>query len=445
MKRKQILALLCSIFCIFPNFSCSIFAKSKVLAEPAKAENLDWKAHNEEGFLAFKEKTNAFAAKFTSATYAQAYVSQNAQSNFAVSPVSVFMALGMAAECSLGVTQNEILNALGITQSELNAHYATLYRSLNVEYKSTNALQQKKTTGMLTLSNSIWLDDSLPAKDACLDALSTRYYAYAHEVDFNGKNQTANDAIKNFVSKQTKGLIKRDFHLNEQTLFALINTLYLKDLWNYNGDDLPRTKEEIAFTNSRGETQNKRFLEGEHITGRAYETESFSGYYTTTYHGYKIKFLVPKDGYKAQDIFTKENLQSFNTITDFDAEDEENLIRYHTRCLFPEYKSSFNGDVKEILQQQFGIQALFNAETCDFTALTDVKPAYCSGVIHQTSLEVNRKGIEGAAITVIPGAGAPGPDEYKNEYVDFLVNKAFGFILTDAHNTVIFSGVIENI
>jgi hypothetical protein len=60
-------------------------------------------------------------------------------------------------------------------------------------------------------------------------------------------------------------------------------------------------------------------------------------------------------------------------------------------------------------------------------------------------LEVNRKGIEGAAVTIIPGAGAPGPDEYEDVYVDFLVNKAFGFILTDPYNTIIFAGVIYSI
>ena len=101
--------------------------------------------------------------------------------------------------------------------------------------------------------------------------------------------------------------------------------------------------------------------------------------------------------------------------------------------------------MKDILQQNFGIQTLFDEETCDLTALTDDKPAFCDGVIHQTSLEVNKKGIEGAAITVIPGAGAPGPDEYEDVYVDFIVDRAFCFILTDSHDTVIFSGVVENI
>ncbi len=441
MKGKKLLALLCSIFCILPNCSCSLFAKSKVLAAPAKAEELKWSEHNEDNFVAFKEKANAFAAKFSSATYAD----YHKQSNFAISPVSVFMALGMAAECSLNETQTQILNALGVTKTQLQENYAKLYRSLNVEHTSKNVINQEKTLGMLQLSNSIWLDESLSVKQTALDSLANHYYSYAHEVDFDGDNKNANAAIKNFIKKQTKDLIKRDFNLSPETIFTLINTLYLKDVWNYNGDEIDRTREAYTFENSNGSTANQRLLEGKYITGRAYETESFVGYYTTTYHGYKIKFLLPNEGYTVEDIFTAENLEIFNALKDFDAEDEEKLLRYHTRCLFPEYKSEYNSDVKNILQQHFGITSLFEEEACDFTALTDSKPAFCSGVIHQTSLEVNRKGIEGAAITIIPGAGAPGPDEYENVYVDFVVNKAFGFILTDAYNTVIFSGVVESI
>ena len=441
MKGKKFLALLCSIFYILPSCSCSMFAKSKVLAEPAQAEELNWQTHNEENFVAFKEKTNAFAAKFSSATYA----THDKNSNFAVSPISVFMALGMAAECSLHETQAQILNALNVNLAELRENYPKLYASLHVKHTSKNVMNQEKTLGMLQLSNSIWLDEGLSVKQTALDSLSNTYYSYAHEVDFGGDNQNANAAIKNFIKQQTNGLIKRDFNLSPETIFTLINTLYLKDVWKYNGDEIDRTSESHTFINSDASTANQRFLQGKYITGRAYTTESYSAYYTTTYHGYKIKFLLPNEGYTVADIFTANNLEIMNAVKDFDAEDEENLKRYHTRCLFPEYKSEYNGDVKGILQQQFGITSLFEEEACDFTALTDYKPAFCSGVIHQTSLEVNRKGIEGAAVTIIPGATSPGPDEYENVYVDFIVNKAFGFILTDAYNTVIFSGVVESI
>lgn len=440
MKRR-FLAILCAALCVLPVSACSFFAKSTVLAEPAKAEKLKLKEHNEAEFVAFKEKVNAFSAKFS----AETFVAFDNGSNFSVSPVSVYMALGMAAVCANGQTQAEILSALGVNQTQLLQNYSKLYRSLNVEHLTRNVLNQERVLGKLQLSNSIWLDDALSTKQDCLDSLSNHFYSYAHQVDFDGKNKNANDAISNFVKKQTNGLIKRDFNIAPNTIFALINTLYLKDVWNYNGDDIARTSSALDFKNSDGSMSSERFLQGDYITGRAYETDEFSAYYTRTEHGYKIKFFLPKENYTVDDIFTADNLEIFNAVTDFDAEDEENLLRYHTRCLFPEHKSSFDGDVQDVLKQNFGISSLFDLDSCDFSNLTDSKPAYCSGVIHQTSLEVNRKGIEGAAVTAMLGAGAPGPDEYQDVYVDFLVNKAFGFILTDPYNTMIFAGVIHSI
>ena len=71
--------------------------------------------------------------------------------------------------------------------------------------------------------------------------------------------------------------------------------------------------------------------------------------------------------------------------------------------------------------------------------------AYCNEVRHIADLTVNKKGIEGAAVTYIPGAGAAGPDEYTEVYEDFTVDKSFGFIITDYQNIALFSGVVNKV
>ena len=70
---------------------------------------------------------------------------------------------------------------------------------------------------------------------------------------------------------------------------------------------------------------------------------------------------------------------------------------------------------------------------------------YCDGVIHQTNLTVNKKGIEGAAVTIIPGAGAPGPSDYVDVYYDFIVDRSFGFTITNSNGFILFSGVVKNV
>ncbi len=443
MKKKSFISILLSVFCVFSASSCSALRKIEILTDsaeklcdPVSVTKLGYKERTED-FLSFKNKADAFAAKFAPA----AYRNYTESTNFVVSPVSVFLSLGLAAECSVGDTETEILSALGCSAAELRTNYPLLYRSLNVEH-TDQGLIGDVTTGKLELSNSIWLDDALVTEPACLKTLGERYYCYGRAVDFDGKNDEANKSVRKFVKYQTNGLIDRNFHIDAETLFALINTLYLKDIWNESGSDLTRTSP-VEFTTIDGQKQSTQLLTGYYESGRPYETESFTGFYTTTYNGYKLKFLVPNDGYTVNDVFTEENLSTFNAVTDFCANDDEQMLSYYTRCLFPEYTAAYTQDVRDVLRNEFGIQTLFDPDFCDFGALTS-DPAYCSKVTHSVSLTVNRKGIEGAAVTLMGMCGAAGP-EYEQVFLDFSVDKAFGFLLTDSYDTILFSGVVKGV
>ena len=45
----------------------------------------------------------------------------------------------------------------------------------------------------------------------------------------------------------------------------------------------------------------------------------------------------------------------------------------------------------------------------------------------------------------MPNAGAAGPGEYKEVYHDYIVDRAFGFVIIDSYGAVLFSGVINSI
>ena len=435
---KKAVALACVGTLLLSGAGCNSVGNATVLAEPATVESFSNKERTEE-FYAFTDKVNDFSAKFASAIYDDENVS-----NFAVSPLSVFMGLSMASACASGETRNEILAALDVSQAELDENIPLLYRSLQWEVKTENFVGIKKETGKFLLTNSIWVDKQITAKQDCLDILSNQYYTHVLSTDFINENQSSNQAIRNFIKKQTKGLIDKSIHFNPLTGFVLLNTLYLKDLWNSLGDDLPFAKDGYTFQNADGTTTEKRLLQSKYLEGRAYETETFSSFFTSTRRGYKIKFILPKDGFTVEEVFTPENVATINAIDDYKPLDDEKMLAYNTRCIFPEFSASFDNELSFLLENVFGISSLFNLETCDFTALTD-NTVYCTSVYHCAELKVDTKGIEGAAITVIPGAGAPGPGEYEPVYVDFVVNKAFGFVLSDPYDVPIFSGVIEKI
>lgn len=440
-KRLYSLAALGLALCLLPLSACGK-GKCTAIAEPASTKQVTMEERNDEAFHAFKQQTERFAAKFTNAVVHEA---NTIEKNLAVSPFSVFSALAMATECANGDTRTELLSALGVTQEQLQTHYSTLFSMTEAEYKQRNAIGIKKTQAMTKPANSIWLQEGIAFDQDCFDLLAKKYYCHSFTADFKSDNDEANKALSHFIKKQTKGLIKKDYHLSEETFFTLVASLYLKDVWNTYGNDLPFHNAPHTFTNGAGKQSSVRLLQGYYSLGRAYETEKYSYFFTNTHHNYHIRFILPKDGYTLADVFTEDTLNEVASVTDFQPLDEENLLRYSTRCLFPEFSADYDEDVKDILENTFGVSSLFDLDTCDLSAAIGDSEAYCGGVLHTTDLKVNRKGIEGAATTIQPFAGAPGPDDYQDVYVDFVVDRAFGFVITDNYDTTLFAGVVNTL
>ncbi|MDE7108298.1 MAG: hypothetical protein K2O39_08240 [Clostridiales bacterium] len=450
-KLKSIASVICATACALSVVACgggtdggsttdgnNPDGKSTLLGAPKAVERVDYSVLGTDGYKAFKNDVENFAARFG----AYAYEDYKKQDNFAVSPISVYMALALASECAAGDTRQEILNALGVTREQLTTHFPTLYRSLEVEHKV-----EDKITGILDLSNSIWVNEGTAVKQACIDALSNDYYAYSYSANFEQNNAEANKAVRGFVKQQTKGLIDKDFQLSDETLFTLINTVYLKTVWNTNGRDLPFTDESYFFTAKDGSVKNTKLLQGDYIGGRAVEFDTFNTFYTSTFDGYNIKFIVPKADYTVDQVFSAENITTVNSIKNYGVYDEAENVRYKTRVLFPEYKCEYDEDIIGILHDKFDIDLLFKdhinySPACDFSTLSDMS-CYCQKVRHVTDLTVDKKGIEGAAVTVIGMAGDAAPMETVK--LDFIVDKAFGFIITDWQNITLFSGVVNNI
>ena len=117
------------------------------------------------------------------------------------------------------------------------------------------------------------------------------------------------------------------------------------------------------------------------------------------------------------------------------------MLHYNTRCLFPEYKAECDLGIAPVLRE-LGVQALFGE--CDFSPLTK-SAVTVDSVRHVAKLTVDKRGIEGAAVTVLPAAGAPGPGEYEEVYRDFVVDGAFAYVIANPYGTTLFSGVVNRI
>ena len=390
-----------------------------------------------EEYVDILSSAERFAAGFAEAAYA----GEGSDENMAVSPISVYAALSLAAECSAGETREQILDALGVDYDTLLSGFGLLYRSVSRQFDHENGL---------TFGNSVWVNDGTAFDNECLDSLSKNYFCDSYSADFAGSNKSANRAVRDFILEKTNGLIDIDPGLDVYTCFALINTLYLKDTWYpYGGGDLALTGTEMEFTSSDGTVRSEKFLSTAYIEGKAYDTDEYSVFHADTSHGYSLKLILPAEGVSVRDVFTADVVSEVSSLNEYVTTegDGDEAVSYYTRCLFPEFEADYDSDVIDILRDKFGITDLFDKQVCDLSRALpdDSDDICCTQVRHVTDLAVDKTGIEGAAVA-IAAAGNTSADGPRNPvFADFVVDRAFGYILEDSYGTTLFSGVVNDI
>ena len=386
-----------------------------------------------------------FASKVTTfSNNASAAIGAKSDGNTVVSPLSVFMALAMAAESADGDTRKEILDVMGITYEELNANIRSVCylcnQCLDRGLSSSGGKNQIKSV------NSLWVKDGIKVKGEGVNALTSKYFTDLFYMKFNETD--VNKIISSYISNETEGLLNPKLEINPETFLVLMNVVYLREIWNEYANDLSLTDKNYNFVNYDQSKTNTQLLQGYYNSGKAIDTEKFRKFYTTTYGDLSLTFIVPKDGYTLDDIYTAEQLNNPTPYTMVDTiSDPEVNYRFHTRCFFPEFKASFDGYLENTIKAM-GVKKFFTRFECDFSHLTD-EGVYCDKIRHVAQLEVNRKGIEGAAVTIEEMRGQTannGPAEkiWKDVYEDFIVDRNFAFII-QKNGLPIFTGVVKTI
>lgn len=411
--------------------------KKPLLREPVDNTDTDYSTYQTESYLKFVDSVNAFSNKFT----AEYYTKYNNDINSSVSPISLYMALSLAAECASGSTREELLSALNVTYEELVNNISYLYDLCNDEKYITNEDLERVLCSKRMLTNSIWLDESIEFKAECLDTLASKYKCYSYQVGFFNDNNTANELIRQFVKEKTNGLIDQNFQLGIETAFSLINTFYMKDVWNYNGNDLALSSDNYDFKNYDNTISSIKLLISNYNEGKAYIGSFYSSFSVLTASNYKLTFILPNDDYSISEIFKNDVLNDISTLT-YVTEDESKNEAYHTRCLFPEFETNCNKDISSLLNEKFNLLTFFT-KNCDMKNISD-DDIYCDSVTHVTKLKVDKTGMEGAAVTIIQMATSSMPEPVTDIYFDFIINKAFGFIL-NYNNIQLFTGIVNKI
>ena len=426
---KKAIAGLLSVILLFSTASCgnNVIPSSKAIAPVAAPVYPKSIAFDDFDSAFAVRQTNALNDDFTASLKYFSYATSSrilsgADNNANYSPLSLYIALALAATGAGGSTKDEMLNVLGVKDTaSLSAQCSDLFRLLYTD----NAISKLK------IANSVWMDSYVNGnktafKNSFMENASKNFYASLFSVDFADKK--TGEAMGQWITDNTNGTLAPSLTLSDDQIMSIINTVYFYDEWVDRFD-----KEATAadtFHLSTGEDVTCDFMNMTYSTHSFSDGDGFLRSGLALKNGGEMVFILPDEGVSIDTLLASpEKVQEI-----FEGGDYRNGEVVFQVPKF-EFDSTF--DMIDTLKS-LGIQSAF-AAGADFSGITD-GTAFISGVRQDTHIAIDEIGVEASAFTQIEYSGAAVPDGH----ADMILNRPFIYGITATDGTLLFAGVCKN-
>ena len=321
---------------------------------------------------------NTFAARSTPLV-----LPEGTGENAVYSPLSLWSALSMLAQCAEGNSRRQVLDAVGADSVDLlQGQVSQIWRALYTD-DGQNAL---------ILANSIWLNSGMEGAyvQDTLDTLAEKYYAGAYAVPMG--ESAADRAVTDWVKKQTNGLIGGEqpvVQTQADILALLASSLYYKAGWR---DKFPPegTMEDV-FTDAAGNETKVDFMH-KTVDDDFIRRDGYQAARLTTSLG-EMVFVLPDEGVTPESL-----LQDPDFLSRLEFYGDA-VLYGEVQWSVPKFDVNSDLDLKGALAS-LGIADLLVPEKADLSALTDL-PAFLSDAKQLARVKVDEEGVEAAAVTII--------------------------------------------
>ena len=359
--------------------------------------------HEKEGDIL----TNHFALEIFKKSFKE-------DSNTIISPMSVLCALAMTANGARGETQAQMEEVLGMSVNQLNQAVYTYLNSLPDEEKCK-----------VTLSNSIWFTEHVrfTPNEEFLQTNADYYGAEIYEAPFD--HSTVKD-INHWIKNKTDGMIENMIQeIPASAVMYLINALTFDAEWAQIYEDYQIRGGK--FTMEDGLTryvdymhsQVNYYLESEHGTG-----------FMKHYKGAKCAFaaFLPEEGMTVKEYI--DTLDGEELAGIFDCVQNVPVVTQ-----IPKFESEYEVSMVEMLIEMGMIDA-FDIETADFSGLgtSEAGNIYIDEVLHKAYINVDEKGTEAGAVTMVVAADGASMEVEKPKSV--ILDRPFVYMIVDLENQV---------
>ena len=339
--------------------------------------------------------------------------------NFTISPLSISLALAMTLNGAVGDTRTAMEEAMklnGFSPDEINTNYKTLVDAL--------LDADKKVT--LGIAQSIWYRNNFNVLDAFINTNQTYYNAGVKALDFSKPD--AVDIINGWIEDNTNGKIKDMIEeISPAHVMFLINAIYFNGIWSTKFDE-SKTSERDFYAH---ETTVK--VDMMHKTDSvAYQKNALFSAIELPYGrgNFNMVVLLPNAPDKLDACVDSLTAGYWKTLMN------GFVITPEVELYMPRFKAEYKIKLNDLLTIM-GMGVAFTP-AADFSNINGSGGIFIDYVQHNTFIDVNEKGTEAAAATVVALRETAMPEQ-----VVFNANRPFVFAITEKQTgTILFIGKV---
>ncbi|WP_139957131.1 serpin family protein [Flavicella sediminum] len=299
------------------------------------------------------------------------------EENYMVSPVSLSLALGMlynGAETSTKSIMGNVLGYQDFTSDELSLVNQEIMQTLEGD--------------VLQIANSNWIKEGFPIKETFTNLNQTYYDAEIRTENFSDPNTVA--LINNWVANKTNNKITEIIKtISPEAVLYLINAIYFNANWEYEFKT-ENTIQAPFYTDANNSSQVAMMqLQSDKLA--FYKNELFSSLILPYKNNkYSMTLLLPNEGKNIADLVENIDGTIWNTW-------QSKYQIQKTSLSLPKFKFEYQNTLNDELAK-LGLETLFGNPDLSGIAEARLK---VSKVLQKTFIDVNEKGTEAAAVTVI--------------------------------------------
>ena len=341
--------------------------------------------------------------------------------NVFISPLSISTALAMTYNGAEGETKKAMAEALefnGISLEGLNQSFKDLMIGI----------QNADSEIELNIANSIWLREGFDCREDFIDRNRRYFDSEVEEIDFSSPD--APNIINGWIKDATEGKIEKMIDkICDDVVMYLINAIYFKGNWTYEFDEDVTKKGDFYLLDGSikkvpmmSQKQDFMYFEGNNFSSirLPYGEEKIAMY-----------IVLPDEGINLDSVIESLDVERWNQIM-------KSLCKREVSVVMPKFKMEYGIKLLNDALTNLGMGIAFSG-SADFSGISP--DIFISRVLHKAVIEVNEKGSEAAAVTVVEMAETA----MQIDIVEFIVNRAFIFVIADDRtDSILFMGKVVN-